>query len=140
MATFYKRRGLNDEEALVEAAEEDPYELRGKFAERFVECKALSPELERSTCLYELLHDVTRLQDVVNLSMRPTNVWQQHAQELIDGANALILEASQNHSPWLAESIYLDEKVDKVNRVYMRIKKEKVKSARRGIEEQVMDD
>jgi len=110
----------------LEMPDPDPNEERETYARRYHECKRLREQDERNLCLYDLLHDITMLQDRVNLTIRPETKVGKDALELADAANAILLEVSSHHGgPYLPESGYLEEKADKVGRMYSRIRQER---------------
>lgn len=86
------------------------------FLERFETCNLLQ-EKERNTCLYPLLHDVTKLQDLINLSLDVSvNFSTQLARNMVNDANAVILGVSGKGGdihPVLLHG-YVDEKITRL--------------------------
>jgi len=86
------------------------------FLGRFEKCNLLHGK-ERNTCLYPLLHDVTKLQDLINLSLDVSvNFSTQLARNMVNDANAIILGVSSKGGdirPVLLHG-YVDEKINKL--------------------------
>lgn len=86
------------------------------FIKRFKECSRLEGK-EKNACLHPLLHDVTELQDILNLSLDVSvNYSTQLARNMVNYANAIILGVSSKRGdirPILQHG-YVDEKVRNV--------------------------
>jgi len=65
------------------------------YEQRYNVCKAKTGDINKANCLYGLLRDITRLQDEVQLSIPAINESVAISNNLINNANALILEASK---------------------------------------------
>lgn len=65
------------------------------FEERFEKVKKIKDDLERTNANFDLLHDITKLQDRIQLSTPALNESIAISNSLINHANALILEASK---------------------------------------------
>jgi hypothetical protein len=104
MPSELKERKL---EILKSWGEEQSYE------EKRLECKALEDNVEKIGCLSDLLHEVTKEQDSINLSIPFLNDSVQLLKLVVDGANGIILEASRykGHVMPAMEGTYLQEKM-----------------------------
>ena len=65
------------------------------FEAQLMVCKQIEDDAKRASCIFDVLNRITRLQDVIQLSIPPVNESVVSAQNLINDANALILEASK---------------------------------------------
>jgi len=83
------------------------------FEERYEQCKLKEDDIEKGSCLFKLLHDITRLQDNIQLAIPPINPSVQLSKEIINDANAIILNASGYKGDLRPEitSGYITEKV-----------------------------
>ena len=65
------------------------------YEERFKGCLEIKNELDRANCLFDLLYDLTKLQDHIQIVIPPVNESVGLAKAAINDANAIILECSK---------------------------------------------
>lgn len=90
------------------------------FIERFEECSRLEGK-DKNACLHPLLHDVTKLQDILNLSLDVSvNYSTQLARNMVDYANAIILGVTSKRGDIrpVLEHGYVDEKIGHVVHIW----------------------
>jgi len=65
------------------------------FEDRFKMCMRVEDDVEKAACLFDLLSDITKLQDVVQLAIPPINESVAISKAITNDANALLLEVSR---------------------------------------------
>lgn len=65
------------------------------YKDRFEGCKKEENKEKQAECLFELLYDVTRLQDTVQLAIPELNRSMYHIRRMTNNGNAVMLGASQ---------------------------------------------
>ena len=101
---------MSEEKVCEEGKEKD-------FVKEYCKCKAIEGKEEKMSCLLNLLHDITELQDVVNITTFRTldddtdPRW--YPLHIIDNANAVILGISRNkgYPELIVREGYVDDKV-----------------------------
>jgi hypothetical protein len=67
----------------------------GDFEKEFGECKIETDSVKKCKCMFNVLHDITTLQDKIQLSIPVVNESIALSTSLTNHANALLLEASK---------------------------------------------
>lgn len=86
-----------------------------EFEDRFTACKAIKDEMERNSCMFGVLYDITSAQDKIQLSIPSVNESIRLALNLVNDANAIILGVSRNRGDIrkIVSEGYVEEKVGK---------------------------
>ncbi|RLE58192.1 MAG: hypothetical protein DRJ35_08320 [Thermoprotei archaeon] len=81
--------------------------------EELERCKRKPEDVDKANCIFDLLHDITRIQDVIQLSIPPINESVAISKDIINNANAIILETSKEKGNLesLIRMVYLKEKI-----------------------------
>lgn len=108
------------------------------FEQEFEACKKIIDKEKRVACLLPLLHEVTELQDRVNITTFRTIDNDSDPRwlplHMIDNANAIILNISRNKAdPRIFDNLYVDEKLQGLHDKWFSIKRwlEKTQKERR---------
>lgn len=83
------------------------------FEKKFTACKAVKDEMERNSCMFGVLYDITSAQDHMQLAIPPVNESIRLALNLVNDANAIILGVSRNGGDIrkIVSEGYVEEKV-----------------------------
>ena len=65
------------------------------FRDRFNKCKKVISKVDKANCLFILLHDISDLQDSIQIEIPKINQSVNYSKSLTNSANALLLEASR---------------------------------------------
>ena len=88
------------------------------FEQEYLKCKEKPNDIEKANCLISLLHEITELQDHIQLAIPPINESVALSKSLTNDANALLLEASRQRMDIRKqiENGYTKEKVENIIR------------------------
>jgi len=84
------------------------------FENKYKECKDIEDDKEKATCLFDVLHEITELQDNIQLAIPHINDSTQHSKNLTNNANAILLGVSQHKGniKYIVRDGYIKEKIN----------------------------
>ena len=84
------------------------------FENKYKECKSKKDDKEKATCLFDVLHEITELQDYIQLAIPRLNDETQHSKNLTDNANGILLNISQHRGSIknIVRDGYVKEKIN----------------------------
>lgn len=84
------------------------------FEHKYKECKNKESDEEKTDCLFDVLHEITELQDNIQLAIPRLNDSVMHSTNLTNNANGILLNISQHKGNIknIVRDGYVKEKID----------------------------